>query len=95
LLYAQSRYGMRVGAGVTAVSAADAYPFLQSGQLTGLLAGMKGGAEYEVLVQKAGYSKAYMPAVAAMDSQSLAHVVIMLLVIIGNVAYFATRKRSS
>jgi hypothetical protein len=95
LLYAQSRYGMRVGAGVTAVSAADAYPFLQSGQLTGLLAGMKGGAEYEVLVQKAGYSKAYMPAVAAMDSQSLAHVVIMILVIIGNIAYFATRKRSS
>ena len=95
LLYAQSRYGMKVGAGVTAVSAADAYPFLQSGQLTGLLAGMKGGAEYEVLVQKAGYSKAYMPAVAAMDSQSLAHVVIMLLVIIGNVAYFATRKRGA
>jgi hypothetical protein len=44
-------------------------------------------------VSKRGYSKAYMPAVAAMDSQSLAHVVIMLLVIIGNVAYFATRKR--
>ena len=95
LLYAQSRYGMRVGAGVTAVSAADAYPFLQSGQLTGLLAGMKGGAEYEVLVQKSNYSRAYMPAVAAMDSQSLAHVVIMLLVIVGNIAYFATRKRGA
>jgi hypothetical protein len=93
LLYAQSRYGLRVGAGVTAVSAADAYPYLQTGQLTGLLAGMKGGAEYEVMVDKAGYSKAYMPAVAAMDSQSLAHVVIMILVIIGNIAYFATRKR--
>jgi hypothetical protein len=93
LLYAQSRYGMRVGAGVTAVSAADAYPYLQSGQLTGLLAGMKGAAEYEVLVQKNGYSKAYMPAVAAMDSQSLAHIVIMVLVIIGNVAFFATRRK--
>jgi len=93
LLFAQSRYGMRVGAGVTAVSAADAYPYLQSGQLTGLLAGMKGAAEYEVMVQKKGYSHAYMPAVAAMDSQSLAHVVIMVLVVIGNVAYFATRKR--
>ena len=95
LLYAQSRYGMKVGAGVTAVSAADAYPFLQSGQLTGLLAGMKGGAEYEVLIQRAGYSKAYMPAVAAMDSQSLAHVVILVLVIIGNIAYFATRKKEA
>ncbi len=95
LAYAQSRYGMKVGTGLTAVSAADAYPFLQSGQLTGLLAGMKGAAEYEVLVQKSNYSKAYMPAVAAMDSQSLAHVVIMILVIIGNIAYFVTRKRRS
>jgi hypothetical protein len=95
LLYAQSRYGIKVGAGVTAVSAADAYPYLQSGQLTGLLAGMKGAAEYEVLIQKKGYSEAYMPAVAAMDSQSLAHVVIMILVIIGNIAYFATRKRGA
>jgi hypothetical protein len=95
LLFAQSRYGMKVGAGITAVSAADAYPYLQSGQLTGMLAGMKGGAEYEVLIQKAGYSKAYMPAVAAMDSQSLAHIVIMILVIIGNIAYFVTRKRGA
>jgi hypothetical protein len=95
LNFAQSRYGLKLGAGVTAVSAADAYPYLQSGQLTGLLAGMKGGAEYEVLVQKNNYSKAYMPAVAAMDSQSLAHVVIMILVIIGNIAYFATRKRGA
>lgn len=95
LLYAQTRYGMKVGAGVTAVAAADAYPFLQSGQLTGLLAGMKGGAEYEILVSKAGYSKALMPAVAAMDSQSLAHIVILVLVVIGNIAYFVTRKRGA
>ncbi len=93
--YGQTRYGLRVSAGITAVSAADAYPYLQTGQLTGLLAGMKGGAEYEVLVRKNGYSNAYMPAVAAMDSQSLAHVVIMLLVLIGNVAYFITRKRGA
>lgn len=93
VLYGQSRYGLKVGAGITAVSAADAYPYLQSGQLTGLLAGMKGAAEYETMVQKHGYSKAYMPAVAAMDSQSLAHVVILALVVIGNVAFFVTRKR--
>lgn len=95
LLYAQSRYGLKMGAGVTAVSAADAYPYLQTGQLTGLLAGMKGGAEYEVMVQKKGYSTAYMPAVAAMDSQSLAHVVIMVLVVIGNIAFFVTRRKGA
>lgn len=93
MLYGQARYGLRLGAGVTAVSAADAYPFLQSGQLSGLLSGMAGAAEYELMVERAGYSRAYKPAVAAMDSQSLAHVVIMVLVIVGNIAFFVTRKR--
>lgn len=93
MLYGQARYGLKLGAGVTAVSAADAYPFLQSGQLSGLLSGMAGAAEYELMVERAGYSRAYKPAVAAMDSQSLAHVVIMVLVIVGNVAFFVTRKR--
>ncbi len=93
MLYGQARYGLRLGAGVTAVSAADAYPFLQSGQLSGLLSGMAGAAEYELMVERAGYSRAYKPAVAAMDSQSLAHVVIMVLVIVGNIAFFVTRRR--
>ena len=39
VIYAQSRYGATIGTGVTAVSAADTYHFLASGQLIGLLAG--------------------------------------------------------
>jgi len=39
-----------VAVGVTAVMAADLYPYLQSGQLVGMLAGLKGAAEYEKLV---------------------------------------------
>ncbi|MEO0102273.1 MAG: hypothetical protein ABIK81_01055 [candidate division WOR-3 bacterium] len=93
IAYAQSRFGIRIGAGVTAVSAADAYPYLQSGQLTGLLGGMKAAAEYEFLNEKAGFTKAFKPASQLMDSQSLAHLVIMILVIIGNISYFALRRR--
>ena len=92
--YAQTRFGIRLGSGVTAVSAADAYPYLQTGQLTGLLDGMKGASEYEFLVDKAGYSKAFRPASQAMDSQSLAHLAIMILIILGNLGYFLARKRS-
>lgn len=92
--YAQTRFGVKLGTGVTAVSAADAYPYLQSGQLTGLLDGMKGASEYEFLLDKYEYSKAFRPASQAMDSQSLAHLVIIVLIILGNIGYFLARKRS-
>lgn len=57
LLYAQSRYHAKLGVGSTAVQAADAYPYLQTGQITGLLAGMKGAAEYEFLNDRSGTTR--------------------------------------
>lgn len=92
IAYAQARYGLKMGAGTTAVSAADAYPFLQTGQLTGLLGGMKGASEYEFLVKEKGYSQARTPATQAMDSQSLAHLLILILIILGNIGYFFIRR---
>ncbi len=50
ITYARPKYGLNVAVGVTAVMAADLYPYLQSGQLIGLLSGLKGAAEYEKLV---------------------------------------------
>jgi hypothetical protein len=93
LLYAQSRYHAKMAVGSTAVQAADAYPYLQTGQLTGILAGMKGAAEYEFLVSQHGFSDARMTAAPAMDPQSLAHIAIIILVIIGNIGFFADRGR--
>jgi hypothetical protein len=93
LFYAGSRYHSKIGVGSTAVQAADAYPFLQTGQITALLAGMKGAAEYEFLVNQHGFSKARMTAAPAMDPQSLAHIAIIILVIIGNIGYFADRRK--
>ncbi|MCB5253286.1 MAG: hypothetical protein RBR69_06745 [Candidatus Cloacimonadaceae bacterium] len=50
ITYARPKYGLNVAVGVTAVMAADMYPYLQSGQLIGMLTGLKGAAEYEKLV---------------------------------------------
>ncbi len=91
--YVQSRFGQKLGTGMTAVSAADAYPYLQSGQLTGLLGGMKGAAEYEQMITDAGYSDAAKTATQAMDSQSMAHLAIILLIVIGNVGFLLMRRR--
>jgi hypothetical protein len=81
-----SRYHLPMVAGVTAVSAPEYYPYLQAGQLKGLLGGMAGGAEYEVLIGK--------PALATrgMDAQSLAHVFIALMILLGNLAFLGADK---
>lgn len=48
--YARGKFGVDVAVGITAVMAADVYPYLQTGQLIGSLGGLKGAAEYEELV---------------------------------------------
>ncbi|MCB5245975.1 MAG: hypothetical protein RBR57_03335 [Candidatus Syntrophosphaera sp.] len=50
LIYARPKFGTNIAVGVTAVMAADEYPYLQTGQYIGLLCGLKGAAEYEKLV---------------------------------------------
>lgn len=82
IVYAHDPYQVKVAAGVTAVEAVDYYKFLQTGQLIGLLNGLKGAAEYEFLVGREGFGK------LGMASQSVAHLLIILLVIIGNIGYF-------
>ncbi|UCF70057.1 MAG: hypothetical protein JSW49_07595 [candidate division WOR-3 bacterium] len=93
LLYAQSRYRARLGVGVTAVSAADVYPYVETKQVTGFLAGMKGASEYENLVQEKGYSTGIFRATQGMDAQSLGHLLIMIFIILGNVGYFYARRQ--
>ena len=84
-----AQYGTPVGTGTTAVGAPKYYAFVGSGQLTGLLGGMKGAAEYELLIGARDMAE------KGMGMQSLVHLVIILMVIVGNVAFFAggrTRK---
>ncbi len=86
--FAVDRFHVAVGAGNTAVQAPQVYPYLDTGQLSGLMGGMKGGAEYENLT---GYkAKATM----AMVSQTAAHIFVVLFIVIGNIAYFVTRGKS-
>ena len=86
VLQVQSRYHVKLGSGCTAVSAPEFYPYVQSGQLVGLLGGMKGAAEYEKLVKRPG------TAARGMDAQSVSHIVVFLFIVIGNIAFFALKK---
>jgi hypothetical protein len=84
--YAVSRYHKKFACAATAVMATSFYPFLSSGQMVGLLGGLKGAAEYEILIKKPGMGQ------RGMDAQSVCHLVIVLLVILGNASYFMKRR---
>jgi len=85
--YGVQRYHFILGAGCTAVSATQYYPYLNTGQINGLLGGLKGAAEYEFLC---GHEDR---GVIGMTAQSWVHALIVVLVIISNIFYFITRKK--
>ncbi|MDI6740164.1 MAG: hypothetical protein QME74_07350 [Candidatus Edwardsbacteria bacterium] len=94
VIFAGARYKARVGAGCTAVSSADYYPFLQSGQMVGLLNGMKGASDYEYLNAKHGYTAVPRVAGKGMDAVSIVHLLIMGFIVLGNIGYFVTKKQA-
>jgi len=82
-------YSRPVTGGVTGVSAPSILPYVnQQQQLTGLLAGLKGAAEYEKLVGAEDL------ATAGMDAQSLAHLIIIIFIAIGNINYWRDKKKA-
>ncbi len=82
----QGRYRVSLGSGTTAVGAPNFYPYVQSGQLTGLLGGLKGAAEYETLVGCPG------DATKGMDAQSVVHALVVAFILLGNVVYLLSLR---
>jgi hypothetical protein len=64
-------------------------PLYQSGQVAGIVTGMRGSAEYELLVGKPG------SAVSGMDVQSLSHLLVVVFIIMGNLSYIMTRRQKA
>lgn len=96
--YFEGVAGTPVGYAPTAVMAPEAYPYLQAHQLVGMLTGIKGAAEYAVLlerrpdVQRLGLKWEYPPT-RAMNAVSISHVLIVVLIVLGNYEYFRSRRR--
>ncbi len=88
IAFAHQRFHLPLALGITAVMATDNYVYLQTGQIVGLINGMRGASEYEHLVEHPDVGS------LGMSSQSVAHLVIILFVILGNVGYFAGRAHA-
>jgi hypothetical protein len=87
IINANGRYNVKLALGITGVMAANYYPYLQSGQIFGLMGGLKGASEYETLSRKGDR------ATKMMSIQTTAHIIIILFIVIGNVGYFMSRKK--
>ncbi len=109
VLYAGDPLQIPVSSGNTSIQVNQLLPYVKSGQMRGIVAGMPGAAEYETMVirkvqENIGYvndkAKALLPEFMArrnatkfMDAQSIAHLMIVLFIIIGNISYFIKRKK--
>ena len=104
--YACDPKDVPLSSGCTSIMVTDAIPYVESGQLKGILAGMPGAAEYEKLVYDflnnemdnnnkniiKGSSLISGKATSRMSSQSLAHVIMVLFILFGNISYYFNRR---
>jgi hypothetical protein len=95
-----AQFGTPVAIGATAVSAPKYYAFLDSGQMLGMLGGLKGASEYERLLID-GYPRleglyhraGVYTAMKGMDAQTVDHAIIMLFILFGNAIFFLILRR--
>jgi hypothetical protein len=85
--YGSNRLKIPFVAGVTAVMTPDLYPYLDSGQAKGVLAGLRGAADYELLVNRSG------DATRGMSAQSITHGLLIALIVGANVRFLFRRAR--
>lgn len=83
----QGPYGVKYAAGLPAISVPIYMPYMNSGQMIGLMSGLRGAAEYEMLLKEPGKG------VAAMDALSATHLVMIAFILIGNIGYFVQKSR--
>ena len=89
---------VRLIGGCTGVTAPQLYPYIPE-QLPGMLGAIKGAAEYETLVlakygsdDKASESR-YREGLRRMGPQLIAHILMIVLIVVGNVIYFMEKRR--
>jgi hypothetical protein len=79
--FVYGRARVPVALGVTGVMAPTIFPLLDSKQVVGMMAGAKGAAEYEQLLEKPGMGATIM------SSQNFAHLLVVVLIVLGNLGY--------
>ena len=105
--YACDEYNVPLTSGCTSIMVTDAIPYVESGQIRGILAGMPGAAEYEQMVfeylnntsdsEFINKDIQIIPgrATSRMSAQSIAHLLMVVFIVLGNISYYLVRRRSN
>jgi len=104
--FACDEYNVPLSSGCTSIMVTDAIPYVESGQIRGILAGMPGAAEYEQMVFKylsdlrnseiLNENASIVPgkATSRMSAQSVAHLLMVIFIILGNISYYLIQRRN-
>ena len=84
--YGNGRYGVEISAFVAAAMITTYDPYLGSGQMRAMVGGLRGAAEYELLIGQGGSGA------RSMLAQTSMHLYVLLLIILGNIVYFRGRR---
>lgn len=80
-------YGTPVAIMTWGMNAPAYMPYIGAGQLVGMVAGIRAAAEYEILIGSPGEAS------ASSDALSLSHLFVVVLIVIGNMQHYITRRR--
>ena len=104
--FACDEHNVPLSSGCTSIMVTDAIPYVESGQIRGILAGMPGAAEYEQMVfnylsdlkdsEILNEDASIVPgkATSRMSSQSVAHLLMVIFIILGNISYYLIQRRN-
>lgn len=80
-------YRIKLAGGCTGVMGTDYYPYTQTGQLVGIMAGVTGAFQYEALIKNPDL------AYKRMVPQLFIHVFIIIIILLGNAQYLYKKRR--
>jgi hypothetical protein len=96
--YAATPFGIKMVTGCTGVQAPSLYPYIPS-QLAGVLGAIKAAAEYEQALinryPRLAQNDNAKEGLRRMGPQLVAHLLMIGLIILGNVIFFAEKRRSA
>lgn len=85
--YGVELYRIKLAGGCTGVMGTDFYPYTQTGQLIGIMAGVTGAFQYEALLEKPGLAyKRIVP-------QLFIHIFILIVILVGNIQYLYKKRK--
>jgi hypothetical protein len=84
--FLQGPYKLKMGLGTTSVMAPEAFNRMDSGQLVGMMPGLTGAMEYELMLNIPG------KATSASNSSNFAHLLVITFIALGNIAMLLERR---